>query len=50
MTAPLPERMRAAAEMIEQLNAMSGMGLNCTVSPAWLRREADSMDAQEAQT
>lgn len=50
MTAPLAQRLRDAAEVIEQINAMSGMGLNCTVSPAWLRREADSMDAQEAQS
>lgn len=47
MTAPLAQRMRDAAEVIEQLNAMAGMGLTCSVSPIWLRREAERLD-QEA--
>lgn len=46
MTAPLPQRMREAAEVIEQLNAMSGLGLNCSASPVWLRREAERMDRE----
>lgn len=46
MTPPLPQRLREAAETIEQINAMSGMGLNCSVSPGWLRKEADRMDAE----
>lgn len=46
MTPPLPQRLREAAEVIEQINAMSGMGLNCSVSPFWLRREADRMEAE----
>lgn len=46
MTAPLAQRMRDAAEVIEQLNAMAGMGLNCSVSPVWLRREAERMSME----
>lgn len=44
MTAPLCERMRAAAETIEELNALCGMGINCAVNPSYPRREADRME------
>jgi hypothetical protein len=47
MTAPLSQRLREAAETIEQINAMAGMGLNCSVSPLWLRREADVLDQED---
>jgi hypothetical protein len=47
MTAPLSDRLRAAAEAIELLNARDGLGLNCTVSPLYLRTEADQMDRME---
>jgi hypothetical protein len=46
MTAPLPDRMRQAAETIEELNALCGMGLNCTVSPHYLRAEAERMEVK----
>jgi len=47
-TVPLPQRLRAAAETIEELNARDGLGLNATVSPGYLRKEADRM-SQEVQ-
>lgn len=47
LTAPLPVRLRNSAETVELMNAMSGLGLNCSASPGWLRKEADRMD-QEA--
>lgn len=47
MTAPLSQRMRDAAETIEQLNAMCGLGVNATVSPRYLRKEADRMEVVE---
>jgi len=46
-TAPLAQRLRAAAETIEELNARDGLGLNATVSPGYLRREADRMEGNE---
>jgi hypothetical protein len=45
-TPPLSQRLREAAETIEQINAMAGMGTNCSVSPIWLRREADVLDSE----
>lgn len=47
MTTPLPQRLREAAEVIEQLNAMAGLGLNCAASPVWLRREADVLEQED---
>jgi hypothetical protein len=44
MTAPLSDRMRQAASTIEELNARDGLGLNCTVSPKFLREEAEKME------
>jgi hypothetical protein len=44
MTAPLPQRLRLAAETIEELNARDGLGLNCTVSPLYLRTEAQRLE------
>jgi hypothetical protein len=46
VTAPLPQRLRAAAETIEELNARDGLGLNCTVSPLYLRTEAERLEAK----
>jgi len=46
MTAPLSERLRAAADVIELWNAMCGLGENATVSPKYLRREADRMEQE----
>jgi hypothetical protein len=45
-TPPLSQRMRAAAETIEEINAMAGMGINCSVSPLWLRREAAVLEQE----
>lgn len=39
------ETLLQAAETIEQLNARDGMGINCAVSPKWLREEAARMEA-----
>lgn len=47
MTAPLADRLRSAAETIELINARDGLSVNATVSPQYLRREADAID-QEA--
>ena len=47
LTPPLPQRLRAGAEVIEQLNAMAGLGLNCAASPIWLRREADVLEQED---
>lgn len=46
MTAPLSQRMREAAEVIEQINAMAGLALNCAASPDWLRREAAVLEQE----
>jgi len=46
-TVPLPQRLRAAAETIEELNARDGLGLNATVSPGYLRKESDRMEGNE---
>lgn len=41
-----PQDLIAAAETIEELNARDGLGLNCTVSPLYLRKEAQKMEDQ----
>lgn len=46
MTAPLPQRLREAAETIEELNALCGMGLNCACNPNYLRAEAEHMEGK----
>lgn len=46
MTPPLSQRLREAAETIEQLNAMSGLGLNYFVTPRYLRSEAERIEAE----
>lgn len=48
MTASLAQSLRDAAETIEQINAMCGLGINATVSPSYLRKEADRMDGDVA--
>ena len=42
-TPPLADRMREAADTIEQWNAMCGMNINHFVTPAYLRSEADKL-------
>lgn len=46
MTAPLADRLRSAAETIEMLNARDGLGVNASVSPMYLRREAARLDGE----
>jgi hypothetical protein len=46
MTAPLPQRLRAAAETIEELNARDGLPLDTPTRPHWLRMEADAVEVQ----
>jgi hypothetical protein len=48
MTAPLPQRLREAADAITELNSMSGYDADAAqraaVSPLFLREEADEME------
>jgi len=47
-TAPLPQRLRAAADAIAELNAMQGLATERgAVSPKYLREEADRMEGNE---
>jgi len=48
MTTSLADRLRSAAETIELINARDGLGANATVSPQYLRREADAIDQEAA--
>lgn len=43
-TPSLSQRMRDGAETIKEFNALCGMGVNCSISPQYMLREADRMD------
>jgi len=47
MTAPLAQRLREAAETIEELNARDGLALNASVNPRYLRKEAAGWEGNE---
>lgn len=46
MTAPQPQRLREAADAIEEINARDGLRLDTPISPNWLRMEADGMEVK----
>jgi len=53
MTAPLPQRLRAAADAITELNSMSGFDADAAqraaVSAMYLRHEADMIESEVPQ-
>lgn len=46
MTAPLSDRLRAAADTVEELNARDGLPVDTPVFAPYLRGEADRLDRE----